>query len=83
MDTRGVRAGMTVRDNAGQRLGKVGRTGERTFTIERNVLFRRKRVPARYEVVAKVQGGVVHMAQAGAQLEAEAYATPIDREQWS
>jgi hypothetical protein len=83
MDTRGVRTGMSVRDRDGQRLGKVGRTGERTFIVERNVLFRIKRVPVRYEVVAQVRGREVHLSQSGSQLEAEAYATPIDRERWS
>jgi hypothetical protein len=82
MDTRGVRAGMTVRDRAGQRLGRVGRVGERTFTIERNVLVKTKRVPARYELVARVDGGTVHLTQSGSQIEAEAYATPLDREPW-
>lgn len=82
MDTRGVRAGMTVRDRDGQRLGKVGRLGERTFTIERNVLVKKKRVPARYELVARVDGRTVHLTQVGAQIEAEAYATPLEHEPW-
>ncbi len=67
---------MRVRDVHGERLGKIARCGERTFLVVKGFPFR-KRFEARYEDVARVRKNAVWMNETGAQLEAEAYATPL------
>lgn len=79
MDTRGVREGMRVRDMHGATLGKVAQCGERTFLVEKGFPFK-KRFEARYEDVTEIRDGAVWMNEAGGQLEAEAFATPLEKE---
>ncbi len=80
-DTRGIRRGMKVVDMNGERLGRVTRADAETFTYARGFPFR-KRVRTRYEIVAEVHGHEVRTRQTGAQIEAEAYASPLAKERW-
>ncbi|HEY8426975.1 MAG TPA: hypothetical protein VIL20_01320 [Sandaracinaceae bacterium] len=79
MSPHGVERGMKVRDIHGALLGKVARRGERTFLVEKGWPFK-KRFQVRYEDVTRVDDGVLWVNETGAQLEAEAYATPLHRE---
>lgn len=75
-----VHDGMRVLDANGQRLGRVTQRFAQTFVIEQRRLTR-KRYVARYDRVAAIRGDTVHLNETGAQLEAEAYATPpIEKE---
>jgi hypothetical protein len=73
---------MTVRDRHGVEQGHVERCEARTFVVARGFPFE-KRFPVRYEGVVEVRDDEVWMDEAGSQLEAEAYATPLEKEQRS
>jgi len=79
MDRSQIQRGMKVRDVHGETLGRVARCDRRTFLVEKGWPFK-KRFEARYEDVTRVEDGVLWMNETGAQLEAEAYATPLHRE---
>ena len=81
-EERGIHEGMTVRDRDGGALGRVERCRARTFVIAKGRPFV-KRFEARYEDVVAVADGEVHMDEPGSQLEAEAFATPLDKERRS
>jgi hypothetical protein len=76
-----VRKGMRVVDSNGNRLGRVATRFEHTFRIEEARLVGRKRYVAYYDRIAEIRDDTIYLSETGAQLEAEAYATPpLERE---
>jgi hypothetical protein len=76
-----VRDGMKVIDWNGQHLGRVTQRYGQTFRIEEARRLGRKRYVARYDRIGAIRDDAIHLTETGAQLEAEAYATPpIERE---